>query len=66
MVKTVQNNGGLQKSPNVVNGSAKTNSKDKEMEKAERERIVLWMHPVKTVKYSTLEAIVLLRTYGKK
>lgn len=66
MVKTVQNNGGLQKAPNVVNGIAKNNPKDREMERAERERLVLWLHPVKTVKYSTLEAIVLLRTYGKK
>lgn len=73
------NNGGpLQKTPpksaKTANGSAAgsngSNSKkkvsDKEREKAERESLVLWYHPIQTIKYSSLEMVELLRTYGKK
>lgn len=66
------NNGGIQKSPskpkNTANGTITQVKKkpDKEKERAERERIVLWYHPILTVKYSTLESVELLRTYGKK
>lgn len=74
------NNGGpLQKTPpksvKFANGSATggngihSKSKkmsDKEREKVERESIVLWYHPIQTVKYSAFESLELLRTYGKK
>lgn len=73
------NNGGpLQKTPpkssKTANGSAsgsngshsKKKVSDKEREKAERESLVLWYHPIQTVKYSTLESVELMRTYGKK
>lgn len=72
-----QNNGGgvAQKSPakpqkhtaNGTSNSTQSKSKvDKEKERAERERIVLWYHPVLTLKYSALETVELLRTYGQK
>lgn len=76
-----QNNNGspLQKTPSksvkFANGSATggngfhSKSKkmsDKEREKIERGNIVLWYHPIQTVKYSAFESLELLRTYGKK
>lgn len=45
---------------------AKKKSTDKERERNEREGIVLWYHPIQTIKYSTFETIELLQTYGKK
>lgn len=68
------NNGGpLQKTPpnsaKTANGSTSGSNKrvlDKEREKAERENLVLWYHPIQTIKYSSLETVELLRTYGKK
>lgn len=73
--KAHNNGGAAQKSTakplkNTANGttnSTQAKSKvDKEKERAERERVVLWYHPVLTLKYSTLEAVELLRTYGQK
>lgn len=67
------NNGGVQRSPTkskpTANGSATTQTKkktDKNKERIEREKIVLWCHPVVTLKYCTLEILELLRTYGAK
>lgn len=73
------NNGGpLQKSPpksaKIANGStsgsngshSKKKVSDKEREKTERESLVLWYHPIQTIKYSSLETVELLQTYGKK
>lgn len=71
-----QNNGGVaRKSPskavkNTANGttnSLQSKSKaDKEKERTERGRLVLWYHPVLTLKYSSMETVELLRTYGQK
>lgn len=69
------NNGGhIQKSAKTANGTAtgsngshsKKKISDKEREKTEREHLVLWYHPIQTIKYSTLEIVELLQTYGKK
>lgn len=67
-------NGGVAKSknPTALNGSAnafvrkQSSPRDKEKERAERERIVLWLHPILTLKYCSAEAVILLQTYGKK
>lgn len=58
--KTVASNG--IKAPFVRKQSAK----DREKEKNERAKIVLWRHPILTVKYCTLEVVTLLQTYGRK
>lgn len=44
----------------------KQSSKDKEKERDEREKIVLWRRPIQTIKYSTLECATLTQIYGKK
>lgn len=44
----------------------KQSAKDREKEKNERAKIVLWRHPILTVKYCTLEVVTLLQTYGRK
>lgn len=69
----VLNNGGTQRSPakpkTTVNGSATTQTKiktDKDRKGIEREKVVLWCHPMITLKYCGLEIIELLRTYGAK
>lgn len=67
-------NGGVTKSKNVtgLNGNANSfvrkqqSPKDREKERAERERIVLWFAPVLTLKYCVAESVILLQTYGKK
>lgn len=67
-------NGGVAKSKNSANLNGSTNSfvrkqstgKDKERERAERERIVLWLHPIQTLRFCFAEVSILLQTYGKK
>lgn len=67
-------NGGPVKSKNAASLNGTSNSfvrkqssaKDKERERAERERIVLWMHPIQTLRYCLAEITILLQTYGKK
>lgn len=50
-----------------TNGIEKTKSRaDKEKQRKERERIVLWYEPVLTLKYSALETLQLLRTHGER
>lgn len=53
-----------------ASGSNESHSKkkifDKEREKAERECLVLWFHPIQTIQYSLLEIVELLRIYGRK
>lgn len=44
----------------------KQNAKDKERERADRERLVLWRQPMLTAKYCFLEIVILLQTYRKK
>lgn len=44
----------------------KQNAKDKERERADRERLVLWRQPILTAKYCFLEIVILLQTYRKK
>lgn len=44
----------------------KQSAKDREKERQERAKIVLWRHPILTVKYCTLEVATLLQTYGRK
>lgn len=66
-------NNGAQRSPaktkSNANGSANTQTKkknDRDRERIEREKIVLWCHPLITLKYCALEILELLRTYGAK
>ena len=64
-------NGSLAKSKNsaLLNGTTsvpRKSNKDKERERAERESLVLWLHPVTTLKYCGNEAVILLQTYGKQ
>lgn len=67
-------NGGVTKSKNAAGLNGTTNSfvrkqsspKDKERERAERERIVLWLHPIQTLKFCFAEVAILLQTYGRK
>lgn len=44
----------------------KQSAKDKEREKEEREKIVLWRRPIQTMKYCMLECAMLTHIYGKK
>lgn len=63
-----EKNGHRRKPPIVeTNDEKKSRSKaDKEKQREERERLVLWYEPLPTLKYSTLETVALLRTYGQK
>lgn len=52
---------------NDPDGTEVSKSKsDKEKQREERERLVLWYKPMLTLKYSTMETLALLRTYGQK
>lgn len=52
---------------NEANDTGKSKSKaEKEKQREERERLVLWYEPMLTLKYSTMETMELLRTYGQK
>uniref|UniRef100_A0A1I8P765 Vacuole membrane protein 1 n=1 Tax=Stomoxys calcitrans TaxID=35570 RepID=A0A1I8P765_STOCA len=42
------------------------NKQQKEKLKAEREALVLWRHPIKTLSYCSLEIIELVKTLGRK
>ena len=60
-------------SPGTVNGKVKGDSKSKEkeekireMERAERERLVLWRAPLKTLRYFTAESFILLYSLGER
>lgn len=44
----------------------KQSAKDREKEKNDRAKLVLWRHPILTVKYCILEVVTLLQTYGRK
>lgn len=44
----------------------KQNAKDKERERNEREKMVLWRHPILTLTYCCHEIVILLQTYRKK
>lgn len=61
-VKTSASNGVKLQAPFVRKQSAK----DRERERNERAKIVLWRHPIQTVKYSGLEAVALVQTSVKK
>lgn len=60
------------KGSNMANGTTgasfvkRQSPKDRERERNERSRIVLWRHPILTIKYSLLESAYLLQTYGRK
>lgn len=44
----------------------KQNARDKEKERSEREKLVLWRHPIQTLKYCMYEIVILMQTYRKK
>lgn len=44
----------------------KQNAKEKERERAERVKIVLWRQPIQTLKYCVYELVILMQTYRKK
>lgn len=44
----------------------KQNARDKEKERADREKLVLWRQPIQTLKYCLLEIVILMQTYRKK
>ena len=60
-------------SPGTVNGKVKGDNKSKEkeekireMERADRERLVLWRAPLKTLRYFTAESFILLYSLGER
>lgn len=61
-------NGSSSSSSSSTNQSfvRKQNAKDKERERAEREKLVLWRHPILTLTYCCHEIVILLQTYRKK
>lgn len=68
----IQNNGGTPRSlkSTTANGTVNLNRNkrgtDNGLDDIKRERIVLWYHPLLTLKYCALETVELLRTYGAK
>lgn len=50
---------------NEANDTGKSKA-EKEKQREERERLVLWYEPMLTFKYSSMETVELLRTYGQK
>ncbi|XP_059618487.1 vacuole membrane protein 1 isoform X1 [Phlebotomus argentipes] len=44
----------------------KQSARDREKERNERKKIVIWRHPILTSKYCALECMTLMQTYGRK
>lgn len=65
---TVTSNGNATLSQNNVQKTqTEINSRqNKQMEREEREGIVIWKRPVTTLEYFAKEVFILLQTYGQK
>ncbi|GAB0095637.1 vacuole membrane protein 1 [Sergentomyia squamirostris] len=64
---------GGQQQKKASNGTAvmdsfvrKQSARDREKERNERKKIVIWRHPILTSKYCALECMTLMQTYGRK
>ncbi|XP_055699412.1 vacuole membrane protein 1 isoform X2 [Phlebotomus papatasi] len=65
----VQNQQQQKKTPNGTAMDSfvrKQSARDREKERNERKKIVIWRHPILTSKYCALECMTLMQTYGRK